>query len=202
MNHLLASSLKNVTDIVVRQPARDLPPLKLDDPAALAVVDFESNPAFTVHPHRLISGAMHDMMNFGVRSLLVVSEGGELLGLVTAYDIMGERPILYLQSHRCTLDFCTYADITVADIMTAVLDLSFLDIDDLVHTRVRDLVHLFESLSATHLLVVTDYGAQSVVMGIVSATQVARQLAMAVETDATTNPRQALYRAFKGEWQA
>jgi CBS-domain-containing membrane protein len=51
----------------------------------------------TVTEDRSIDDALRDMMLAGVRALLVVREDA-VTGLVTSYDIQGERPLQFLRS--------------------------------------------------------------------------------------------------------
>jgi len=67
----------------------------------------------TVTEDRSIDDALRDMMLAGVRALLVVSEDA-VTGLITSYDIQGERPLQFL----LTSNYTRHDEIEVGHIMT------------------------------------------------------------------------------------
>src|SRR5579862_2520206 len=62
----------------------------LNDPATLVVTDFTREPPVTATEDRAIDDALQDMVLAGVRALLVV-RGDLVSGLITSYDVQGER---------------------------------------------------------------------------------------------------------------
>ncbi|MBK7904614.1 MAG: CBS domain-containing protein [Proteobacteria bacterium] len=154
-----------------------LPRLKGESPALAAMTDFtHDNPAI-VAPGRHIDDALRDMIAYGVRALLVV-EDGKVLGLITASDIMGERPIKFLQNPLCEGSPCRHKDIHVADIMTPWAELQLIDYDWVSHRATADIAETLIRTCATHLLVV-ERSAQdtgSTLRGLFSRTRLERQL--------------------------
>src|SRR5438552_5494808 len=67
------------------------------DPAIHAVTDFTREHPATIDEERQIDDALEDMIRIGVRALLVVREQ-RVVGLITSYDIQGEKPLQFLQS--------------------------------------------------------------------------------------------------------
>jgi hypothetical protein len=149
----LAFSNARSPEVIPQRATRDLPSLSLDDPAITAMTDFTQECPVTVSPDRHIDDALKDMMRAGVRSLLVLEEG-RVLGLITSFDIQGERPILFLQSPECAHDPCLHRDVRVADIMTGLDLLPRLELKRVLSSCVGDLVETFDSSGNTHLLVV------------------------------------------------
>ena len=84
-----------------------------------AMTDFAIESPVFVLPARHIDDALQDMIQAGIRSLLVM-ENGVVLGLITASDILGTRPIQFLQSHLCVSQPCQHKDVHVSDIMTVL----------------------------------------------------------------------------------
>jgi CBS domain-containing protein len=65
--------------------------IALSDPAVRVVTDFMLEQPLTVAEDRPIDEALREMIVAGVRALVVV-HGNVVTGLVTSYDIQGERP--------------------------------------------------------------------------------------------------------------
>jgi signal-transduction protein with cAMP-binding, CBS, and nucleotidyltransferase domain len=71
--------------------------LEPGDPAIYAITDFKRDYPMTVEAERQIDDALTDMIRLGVRALLVAKDQ-RLVGLLTSYDIQGERPMQFLQA--------------------------------------------------------------------------------------------------------
>lgn len=152
--------------------------LSADEPAVAALTDFTRECPVAVSPDRHIDDALLDMIRAGVRALLVLDDG-RLLGLITSYDIQGERPIQFLQSPACTQDTCLHRDVRVADIMTVLEQLPTLDLRAVQSARVGDLIETFKATEQTHLVVLASGpdGTQ-LVHGLISRTRLERQSGM------------------------
>src|ERR1700733_8446960 len=87
--------------VLPRRSVSDGQFLDLNDPAILAVTDFTREHPATVDEERQIDDALADMVRLGVRALLVVREQ-RIIGLITSYDIQGERPLQFLQTSNYT----------------------------------------------------------------------------------------------------
>lgn len=159
------------------RPTRVLSQLQGESPALAAMTDFRRDgPAF-VAPERRIDDALRDMIARGVSALVVV-ELERVLGLVTASDITGERPIGFLRSLLCRVRPCRRENIHVSDIMTPWADLEPLDFDWIACRTVADVAEVMIRACATHLLVVggSADGAGRVALGLFSRTRMERQL--------------------------
>jgi CBS domain-containing protein len=148
------------------------PDLRLRDPALHAMTDFTRRVPISVGPERQIDEALSDMMRFGVRALLVQS-GDSILGLITACDILGQRPASFAarsagirREHIC-----------VRDIMTQWGDMPTVDWSTMQTARVRDLIEIFDGIGVSHLLVVEgDDRGVPVVRGLISRARIERRL--------------------------
>jgi hypothetical protein len=127
----------------------DTSDLTLDSPAMAALTDCTRECPVAVDPGRHIDDALQHMMRAGVRALLVLDEG-RVLGLITAYDILGERPIQFLQSPECVHDTRLHSDVTVADVMTRLERLPVLELKCLQSACVGDLIETFHTSGNTH----------------------------------------------------
>jgi CBS domain-containing protein len=126
----------------------------------------------TIAPSASIGEANQTMIGRGVRALFVVAGTPEVLGIVTATDILGERPLSFAQSRNIHYD-----EITVRDIMTAEDRLEVLHLDDVMTARVGDVVATLRRWGRQHALVVdTAEGTAPVICGMFSLTQIGRRL--------------------------
>ena len=114
------------------------------DPAIHAITDFTREHPATVDEERQIDGALEDMIRLGVRALLVVREQ-RIVGLITSYDIQGERPLQFLQSSTYT----RHQDIRVGHIMTPWDKLLAVDWESVQSVRAGELLHILEEAEMT-----------------------------------------------------
>src|SRR5450631_924124 len=143
------------------------------DPAIHAITDFTREHPITVDEERQIDAALDDMIRFGVRAMLVVREQ-RIVGLITSYDIQGERPLQFLQ----TSNYSRHQDIRVGHVMTPWHKLLAVDWETVQAARAGDLLHVVEEAAITHLLVI-DPGkknAAPIVRALVSRARLARQM--------------------------
>ena len=143
------------------------------DPAIHAITDFTREHPVTVDDERQIDDALGDMIHLGVRAMLVM-RGQRIVGLITSYDIQGERPLQFLQ----TSNYSRHQDIRVGHIMTPWDQLLALDWDGIQSARAGDLLQMLDEAGLTHLLVIErakKHGAP-IVRALVSRARLARQL--------------------------
>jgi CBS domain-containing protein len=147
--------------------------LSSTDPAILAVTDFTREHPMTIDPERQIDDALDDMIRMGVRALLAVNDQ-RIVGLITSYDIQGERPLQFLQSST----YSHHRDIRVAHIMTPWHALTAINWETLQTMRAGDLLQLLEHAGLTHIIVMEAdrAGASCVVRALVSRARLIRQL--------------------------
>jgi len=149
----------------------------LESPAVAVMTDLERIVAVTVAADISIVTANQYMITAGVRLLLVVDDEQHIRGLITASDILGEKPLKHLQRTGGT-----FSEILVRDIMTPQEELDVLQFEDVRLARVGDIVATLKYFGRQHALVVEKAADQSRqrVRGLFSATQIGRQLGMTV----------------------
>jgi CBS domain containing-hemolysin-like protein len=143
------------------------------DPASRVMTDFSVQTPVSVTAERPIDDALRDMMVAGVRALLV-TRGESVIGLITSYDIQGERPMQFLHE----AGFTRHDEIQVGHIMTPWERVPTLEWDVVRAASVQDIAEQFRTRrSTTHIVVLerTESGAVSV-RGLFSRTQLERQL--------------------------
>lgn len=159
--------LPAATAAAIQRPGRALP----TEPAARVMTDFTRDLPVTVGADRFIDDALRDMIVAGVRALLVV-RADSVVGLITSYDIQGERPLQFL----ATSGFSRHDEIAVDHIMTPWVDVAKLDMEWVSRARVTDVDRHFRRTLASHI-VVTERGAGGeMVRGLFSRTRIDRQL--------------------------
>jgi CBS domain-containing protein len=147
------------------------------------MTDFKQRAPVTVDSNVTIGQALATMMHSGVRLLFVLDAGSRLVGLVSSYDIQGEKPLRYLQSQGFTHRTSRHDDVRVGDIMEPRDAWHALSFDQVCHATVADIVSTFKRTGRSHLVVVEpgDRPRRYVVRGLISATHVGKQLGMVLE---------------------
>jgi CBS domain-containing protein len=161
------------------QPGQDLERIRANSPALSVMTDLRLIPAATIDMEAPVDAANRFMIRRGVRLLLVTDDERQVLGLITATDVLGEKPMQFALERRVKRQ-----EIRVQDIMTPCERLEVLDYADLIHAEVGHIVATLQHAGRQHALVV-DMGRDAktqTVRGIFSASQVARQLGIAIHT--------------------
>jgi CBS-domain-containing membrane protein len=154
-----------------------MPPghVTLDDPAFSVMTDLREVAAATTTADETIGQAHAQMIRRGVRSLFVLDSQRTVAGVITATDLLGEKPMRFMQSHGVS-----HGEIQVGDIMTPAGMLDALPLMDVAQMRVGHIVATMKAVGRQHLMVAEDGGHR--VRGIFSASQVARQLGIELQT--------------------
>jgi CBS domain-containing protein len=161
------------------QPSQAVPErVTLDDPAPNVMTDFKSITAVIILSGDTLEEAHRRMIQRGVRLLLVVDQNRHVVGVVTSADILGEKPMQAVAQRGIRRE-----ELLVRDIMTPQERLEVIDLSDVQPARVGHIVATLKQSGRQHAVVVErDGGGRQVVRGLFSATQVARQLGVAIPT--------------------
>lgn len=149
--------------------------LKVNDPAIDVMTDLRHTIAVTVGPDIPIHMAEERMRHRGVRMLFVIDEAGTLAGLITATDLLGEKPLQFIEQHGGVR-----SDIRVADVMTPRQRLEVLMLPEVLNARIGHIVATLKACGRQHALVVDVVDGTDTVCGLFSATQIARRLGMPI----------------------
>lgn len=157
------------------------PAVTVDSPATLVMTDLSKVPAATINSDAMLGDANHAMLVRGVRLLVVVDEYNKIAGLVSTVDVLGEKPLQIAQKRQCRRN-----ELRVSDVMTAIEHVDALGIDDVKRASVGNIVSTLISDGRVHAIVVGDghdghLGRQNL-LGIFSASQIARQLGVQIQT--------------------
>ena len=164
-----------------------VPRMTLADPALNVLTDFTKTAAFSIRLDEQIDHALLYMKAVGVRLLFVLDDDGRLAGLVTSHDIMGEKPMLYLQSIDCNHMICTRSDVLVKNIMTPVSHWEVIDYTDIEKAQISQIVAAFKATGRRHLVVIgsSENCPESIVRGIFSASRVEQATSLQLEIVST-----------------
>jgi CBS domain-containing protein len=158
-----------------------------ESPAMQVMTDLTRVSPATIRPQAPLSGANQFMITRGVRLLLVVDEQHDtILGVITASDLLGERPMLVATGRGLRRD-----ELAVADVMTPATQVEVIALADVEGSRVGHVLETLRRAGRQHALVV-DYDMlppaglleratlRTMVRGIFSISQIARQLGVAL----------------------
>jgi hypothetical protein len=148
--------------------------VRLSDPASLVMTDFTREPPATVTEDRTIDDALVDMVVAGVHALLVV-RGDLVRGLITSYDIQGDRPLILLRSpsHRPA------DQIEVRQVMTRWDQVPTLAWSWVKAAQIIDLARAFKKTGASHVVIVENVEHKGAfVRALISRRRLIRQLGL------------------------
>jgi len=143
------------------------------DPALNVMTDFRDRPSVTVDGASSIDAALEHMKHAGVRSALVIDvPAHRVIGLITAYDISGEKPMSHMR-----LVGAKRHEVLVRDLMAPAQEWQVARYEDIQRATVADVAALFENGALTHLPVIeTLADGTPHVRGLLSAAKVKRVL--------------------------
>lgn len=154
------------------RPVQDQPVTTLDSPAILVMTDLTRVTAAVALPGMTVDEANRYMIHRGVRMLLVLNEQELLVGIVTATDILGEKPVTLARERGVR-----HSDILVADVMTSANRLDAFDLHTVQGACVGHVVASLQRTRRHHALVTQpEVGGGIEVRGIFSLFQIARHL--------------------------
>jgi CBS domain-containing protein len=146
----------------------------LDDPAFSVMTDLREVSAATTRPDETLDAAHAQMIRRAVRLLFVLDTDGSVAGVITATDLLGEKPVRFMQDRGVS-----HAEILVEDIMTPASMLEALPIQDVAQMRVGHIVATLKAVGRKHLMVADDGGRR--IRGLFSSSQLARQLGVELQ---------------------
>ena len=154
--------------------------VRLDSPALDVMTDFTVVRPVTVGAGVSIDRALEGMKKAGVRLLLVVDASRHVVGVVTANDLQGDKPIRLMGEERLER-----SQLTVEKLMTPQSELGVLDMRSVVDSQVGHIIATLDQLERQHVLVVeveADDERQHV-RGLFSSSQIAKQLGRPVDVE-------------------
>lgn len=153
--------------------------VRADSPALCVMTDLKQVSVATIDPDASLTQASQTMISRGVRLLLVVDREDQVLGLITARDTQGDRPIKLIQENGGK-----FSDLQVKDLMCPRERMDLIDAADVLRAKVSDIVATLVALKRQHAMVGErdTLTGQVRIRGIFSATQIGRQLGAPIQT--------------------
>lgn len=146
-----------------------------DSPAIDVMTDLTRVAAVCIRSGATVHEAQRAMIAHGVRALFVLRDDGVVQGIVTATDVLGEKPVLLAQQRAVRHD-----EVPVREVMTRADLLEAMALEDVLRARVGDIVASLRRSGRQHTLVIDSApdaaSGERTVRGIFSVTQIARQL--------------------------
>ena len=150
-------------------------PVRLDSPATDVMTDLRRVSAIIVDRNASVDDATRVMTARGVRALFVVDDTRQVVGIITATDTLGEKPMRFAQARGIR-----HGEVLVRDIMTPSDRLEILEHATIAGARVGDVIATLRVAGRQHALAVETNPAApdegKTIVGIFSLTQIARQL--------------------------
>ena len=163
------------------QPTQKVPErVRIESSALEAMTDLTRVTAVIIFAGDPVDEAHHRMIQRGVRLLLVVDQDRKVHGVITADDVLGEKPVQAAVQRGPRRHDVAHLDFAVRHAALQVLDFA-----EVSAATVGHVVATLKAAGRQHTLVVErDARGRQRVRGIFSATQIARQLGIPVTTDA------------------
>lgn len=163
-----------------RRPMQPQPPrVGAESSATDVMTDLTRTAPATIRPQAPLAGANQFMITRGVRLLLVADDHENVLGVITATDVLSEKPMRVAGERRLRRD-----ELVVADVMTPLEEVEAIDFEDLRGAHVGHVLETLRRSGRQHALVVEREGGRTMVRGIFSVSQIARQLGVALPAGA------------------
>jgi CBS-domain-containing membrane protein len=144
-----------------------------EDPALTVMTDFRERASVTVPDTAGIDEALEHMRHTGVRCAFAIDDRRRVVvGLITAYDITGEKPMQYMQSRAIPR-----REVLVRDIMQEISECRVTDIKQVERATVVSVSNMFAKNRLSHVPVMemSETGEQRL-RGLLSAAKVKRLL--------------------------
>ena len=172
----LASQL-SVGSARICRPGAHRKLVTLDSSAIEVMTDLTQVAAVVIDPLATMELAHSYMMQRGVRMLLALDKDETLAGIITANDILGEKPVSLVRDQRIH-----HSDILVSDVMTPAARLDAFEMRKVAAARVGNIVASLKQSRRNHALVIQqDDAGHTEVRGIFSLSQIARQLGVPLQ---------------------
>jgi CBS domain containing-hemolysin-like protein len=171
-------SLKPVPGLKLGAPGGDPWLVSRADSAHSVMTDFHERSAVVVPAESPIDSALEHLKHTGVRSAFVISSDKQhVRGMITAYDIQGDKPIRHLQSVDGNHRSYSRDDVLVQDIMETIEEWQVADMKDIERSSIEMVLKLFKETGRTHIAVIEksdEHGAR--LRGMFSAAKIMRLL--------------------------
>lgn len=158
--------------------------VKLDTPAINVMTDFQLVTPATIRGDATLTQATNAMISRAIRLLFVTDIDDVIVGVITARDTMGERPIKLIRERGGK-----HVDLRVSDVMTPHERMEAFHITDVLRAEVGHILRTLEHIGRQHALVVEQnpHTGHEEIRGMFSATTIGRRLGVPILTFEVAN---------------
>lgn len=155
----------------ISRPTQTHRKISMEDGALEVMTNLHQVSAVTITASAGLDEAEQKMTSRGVRLLFVIDHNEQIIGITTLNDIYGERPMQMQQQNSLPR-----SELCILDIMTSIEQLDVLEFNEVLHSKVGDIVMTLKKLQRQHALVAEIQDGEHKVCGIFSTTQISKQL--------------------------
>ena len=152
-------------------PDRGHKDLSLDDPAIAVMTDHRIEKAPLINADRSLDRAMRQMAEDNCNMLIINNGEDGIAGLITSADITGEKPIQYSKDEGKKR-----SELMVRHLMTKIEDIPALTIQDVLESKIGDILHTLNEIGSEYVLVTMIENGNTAIRGVFSARSIARSL--------------------------
>jgi CBS domain-containing protein len=139
--------------------------------AEKVMTDFNKVMPITASKDMQVDQALSLMKTQHVRLLLATNDQGQFVGIITAREIVGRNVMAYMQSNDIPRE-----DVQIKHVMISKARLKALTIDQAKKVKIGDIMETLKGSGEQHVLVVDNASSAKKICGIVSASDISRQL--------------------------
>ncbi|HET8870837.1 MAG TPA: CBS domain-containing protein [Aquabacterium sp.] len=147
-------------------------------PALSLLTDLQQSPCVVASHSDGIEATLHLMKRAGVRMVFVSGADGGLVGMVSAEDIQGERPVVRASSQHVPV-----SELTLSDVMVPVGAWDVVDLSQVRTARLGDIAATLQEHNLRYLLVTQTKNGQSYLRGLFSARRLEMAMRQPIQAD-------------------
>jgi len=165
--------------VICERPRQQLPErVGMNSPAIDVMTDLRKVAPMSIGCDASLGEAEQRMIAGGIRLLFVTNQYEHVTGIITSRDLDGDRVMRRLADAGGRRQ-----DLTVREIMTPQHQIEVLEMGEVATSRVGDLVATLKHMGRQHALVVeSDREGRQTIRGLLSTTQIGKQLGAAIDT--------------------
>lgn len=170
MKNLQLLNLESVDNVVSPELFEES---TLDSPTESIFTDFKKVKAFIIDGDTLAEDALKLMRKAHVRMKIVVSNSGDFIGIISTTELSERHIVAEVAKGN------SRKDILVEDLMIPRKDLHAFDYNELIHSKVKDVIYALESYKLRHCLVLDKEYHH--IRGVISSSDISRRLQLPID---------------------
>ncbi len=148
------------------------------EPALSLLTDLHHSACVLASHSDGLDQTLHLMKRAGVRMVFVAGTDGALVGMVTAEDIQGERPVMRASSQKVP-----HHELTLSDVMVPVTHWDTVDLGIVRTARLGDVAATMHEHGLRYLLVTQKKNGKTTLRGLFSANRLEMAMNTTIESD-------------------